>query len=272
MSTVDAVLRRARQEIPAAEARLLLSHCLGREMAWLAAHGDAALDAQHDAAYAALIQRRAAGEPIAYLAGSREFYGREFAVTSDVLIPRPETELLVESALIAMRAHAEPRVLELGTGSGCIAITLALECPGARVTAVDVSRGALEVATGNALTLGARVDFVESDWFTALSGQCFDLIVSNPPYIAEGDEHLAQGDLRFEPRGALASGTDGLDALRHILEHAPSHLASGAWVLLEHGYDQAVAVRALLEVHAYRDIAQWRDLAGILRVSGGCCT
>ena len=271
MSTVDAVLSRARQQIPASEARLLLSHCLTRDPGWLVAHGEAPLGPREESAYSALVARRAGGEPVAYLLGRREFYGRDFVVAPGVLIPRPETELLVETTLSALKEHAEPRVLELGTGSGCIAITLSLECPAARVTAVDVSSAALAVARDNAGRLGAAVDFVESDWFAALRHTRFDLVVSNPPYIAEDDGHLGQGDLRFEPLGALVSGKDGLDAIRHIIGRAPHHLAPGGWLLLEHGHDQSAALRHLLETHGYRDIGQYRDLAGILRVSGGRC-
>lgn len=266
---LDEALADARRRIAAAEARLLLGHCLGLDLAWLTAHGDEVIGPAMESAYFALVDRRASGEPMAYVIGHREFFGREFEVSPAVLIPRPETELLVELGLNAVRDRAAPRVLDIGTGSGCIAVTLALECPQARVTAVDVSLPALELARRNASQFGAAVEFHASDWFSALAGRCFDLIVANPPYVAAGDAHLCQGDLRFEPPGALASGEEGLDAIRHILAQAPHHLDPGGRVLLEHGYDQAESVRGLLVSHAYGDIEQHRDLAGIVRVSGG---
>lgn len=266
MSTIAAALAAAKVTISIAEARLLLAWLLGRNRAWLEAHRDDALDEALARQFAALAARRAAGEPVAYIVGRREFYGREFEVTPAVLIPRPETELLVELAL-AKVGGAAPRILDLGAGSGCVAITLALETKG-QVSAVDLSAEALAVARGNAARLGATVDFLQSDWFAAVTGQ-FDLIVGNPPYIAEGDVHLAEGDLRFEPALALACGPDGLAAIRRIVAAAPRFLAPGGWLLFEHGYDQAEAVRALLAAGSFRDIEQHRDLAGIVRVSGG---
>lgn len=260
--TVDEALTIAREAIPAAEARLLLGFVLGRPRAWLAAHGEAVLDEAQARAFAGMAARRVAGEPVAYLVGRREFYGREFGVAPDVLIPRPETELLVEVGL----AHADGRILDLGAGSGCVAVTLALEISGAAVTAVDVSPAALAVARENAARLGATVEFVESDWFSAVSG-AFDLVVANPPYVAEGDPHL--DELRFEPMGALVSGADGLDAIRRIVAEAPRHLEPGGWLFLEHGYDQADAVRGLLDAAGFVDIEQHLDIAGIVRVSGG---
>lgn len=267
--TLTEALAVARARILSAEARLLLGHVLGRSAAWLAAHGDEACVPEQLARFHALVERRAAGEPVAYLLGGREFYGRDFAVTPDVLIPRPETELLVDIAKSKVGTDGTARILDLGTGSGCIAVTLALELPAARVTAVDVSAAALDVAQGNAAHLGARVAFVESDWFSALPSERFDLIVANPPYIAAGDPHLTAGDLRFEPRGALTDHADGLAAIRHLVAEAPRHLLPGGWLFFEHGYDQGPAVRELLEAAGFVDVGQHRDLAGIVRTSGG---
>ena len=266
MTTIAAALAEARRAIPPAEARLLLGHVLGRPPAWIEAHRDEALGVVGSERFSALASRRAAGEPVAYLVGSREFYGRDFAVSPAVLIPRPETELLVD---LAKAGPAPSRILDLGTGSGCLAITLALEMPDAEVTAVDVSPGALAVSRGNAERLGAHVRFIESDWFSAVQGERFDFIVSNPPYVADGDPHLSQGDLRFEPMTALACGRDGLDAIRHLVREAPMHLLPGGRLLFEHGYDQADAVAALLAAAGYGDIERHHDLAGIVRVSGG---
>lgn len=262
----------ARSLIPAAEARLLLGHLLGRNGAWLEAHRDDPLPAAAAVRFEALVACRGAGEPVAYLLGQREFYGRDFTVTPDVLIPRPETELLVDLALAKVREVGQisaPRILDLGTGSGCIAVTLALECARAAVTAVDASPAALAVARDNGARLGAKLEFVASSWFVELAGRRFDLIVSNPPYVAAGDRHLGEGDLRFEPLSALASGADGLDDIRHIAAAAPAHLAPGGWLLLEHGYDQAEAVAAILAQSGFVEIEQHRDLAGVIRVSGG---
>lgn len=266
----------ARKLIPASEARLLLMHAASVTATEITAHPERDLDSRKLPEFMSLVARRVAGEPIAYLLGRREFYGREFIVTPAVLIPRPETELLVDTALAKVSRTpcgalhgSTPRILDLGAGSGCVAITLALEL-GGEVTAVDVSAAALGVARDNAQRLGARVKFIESDWFAAIEGQ-FDLIVGNPPYVSEGDPHLAEGDLRFEPMGALASG-DGLDAIRRILADAPRYLAPGGGLFLEHGYDQAEAMRTLLEEAGFGNIEQHQDLAGIVRVSGGVLT
>ncbi len=217
------------------------------------------------------MQRRVAGEPIAYIVGEREFYGLSFEVTPDVLIPRPETELLVELALQYMPADA--RVLDLGTGSGAIAIALAHAQPDAIVTALDASPAALAVARGNAQRHSVAVELLHSDWFAALAVprdmRQFDVIVSNPPYIVAGDPHLTQGDLRFEPADALTDHADGLSALRTIVSGAMSHLVAGGWLFVEHGYDQAAAVRTLLAEQGFVDGQSWKDLAGIERVSGG---
>lgn len=267
MTTVGTLLAEARRRIPASEARLLLGHVLGRSAAWLEAHRDDEVAVDSD--YTALVARRATGEPMAYLIGVREFYGRDFVVSPDVLIPRPETELLVDVAKKKVGAGRTARVLDLGTGSGCLAVTLALELPQARVTAVDVSPAALGVARGNAQRLGAQVEFVESDWFAALPPQRFELIVANPPYVAAGDPHLAQGDLRFEPTEALTDHADGLTAIGRIVAQAPDWLAEGGWLFLEHGYDQETAVQALLAAAGFSQIEQHRDLAGIVRATGG---
>lgn len=268
MSTVAAALSAARGKLPPNEARLLLGHVLQQNATWLLTHDDAALDEDQLLAFASLLARRGGGEPVAYLLGSREFMGRDFHVAPGVLIPRPETELLVELALAAIDDGAQ-RVLELGTGSGCIAASVALARPQAAVTALDISPAALAVAQRNCTTLGAPVRLLASDWFAAVGGERYDLILSNPPYIPSADPHLAQGDLRFEPPGALASGGDGLDAIRHIVGTARAHLTPGGRLWFEHGYDQAAAVAGLLAAAGYADIVQHRDLAGIVRVSGG---
>jgi len=271
VSSVAGALSEARRRLPASEARMLLQQVLGWSAARLAAYPEHVLSANEVAAYSQLVSRRSGGEPMAYLSGHREFYGRDFQVSPAVLIPRPETELLVELALGKCAARMAPRILDLGTGSGCLAVTLALEMPSATVTAVDLSPAALAVASGNGLRLGARVEYLESDWLTAVSGR-FDLIVGNPPYVAEGDPHLDQGDLRHEPPLALACGPDGLGAIRRIVADAPRYLESGGWLLLEHGYDQAPAVAELLVAAGFAMVEQHCDLAGILRVSGGCLT
>lgn len=269
MRNVAELLAAARQRIPASEARCLLAHQLATTTAWLAAHPEAPVaDA---AAFMALVARRAAGEPIAYLTGRREFYGREFIVSPAVLIPRPETELLVDLAKRKVGAGRTARVLDLGTGSGCLAVTLALELPAASVVAVEAAPAALAVARANAARLAARVEFVASDWFAALPPQRFDLIVANPPYIAAGDAHLSQGDLRFEPRTALVGGADGLAALRQIIAAAPAWLVAGGWLCLEHGFDQAAAVADLLSAAGFTALEQHADLAGWPRVSAACC-
>lgn len=273
MTTVAAALAAAQARLPANEARTLLGHVLDRPAAWLLTHDDHVLDEDALLAFASLAARRTGGEPVAYLVGHREFFGRDFEVSPDVLIPRPETELLVELVVAGPGAGVPTsgplRVLDLGSGSGCIAVTLALECRQAEVVAVDASPAALAVARRNAERLGARLQLLQSDWFSALAGERFDVVVANPPYIAAGDRHLAEGDLRFEPASALASGSDGLEAIRRIVAAAPAHLRPGGRLWLEHGYDQADAVRGLLAAAGFTDIAQHRDLAGIVRASGG---
>ncbi len=248
------------------ENRILLCHALGLTRVGLITQSHRAVTDTEAHAVAALLARRLAGEPIAYIVGKREFFGLDFQVSDAVLIPRPDTELLVELAL--ERMPAQSRVLDMGTGSGAIAVALAHTRPDCAVTALDVSAAALAVARANALANGARVDFVQSDWFGAIAGQRFDLIVSNPPYIRAGDAHLCDGDLRFEPVDALTDHGDGLGALRTIITGAGAHLAPACWLLLEHGYDQAADVRALLDAAGYTEVQSWRDLSGIERVSG----
>ncbi|MDN5753936.1 MAG: peptide chain release factor N(5)-glutamine methyltransferase, partial [Nitrosospira sp.] len=217
-----------------------------------------------------MTARRSHGEPVAYLVGQREFYGLDFKVTPAVLIPRPETELLVELALARIPADRPCRILDLGTGSGAIAITIAKHRPLADITAVDFSAEAVAVARMNAGQLKARnVHITQADWFDGLGEEKFDRIVSNPPYVAGGDPHLTQGDLRFEPRAALTTGGDGLDCIRFIIASAASHLVAGGVLLLEHGYDQAEACSQLLNDTGFGDVFSRPDLAGIMRVSGG---
>ncbi|NUR22017.1 peptide chain release factor N(5)-glutamine methyltransferase [Frateuria sp.] len=253
-----------------AEADILLGHVLGTPRSWLIAHADDALADSDVAAFAALVARREAGEPVAYLTGRRGFWTLELEVDPATLIPRPETELLVELALARLPAGGSPRVLDLGTGSGAIALAIARECPHARVTATDASAAALVVARRNAgRNRIANVAFVHGDWLAPLVGERFELIVSNPPYIATDDPHLAQGDLRFEPASALASGPDGLDDIRRIVAGARTHLAPGGWLLFEHGWDQGAAARALLEGAGYGEVFTAQDLEGRDRVTGG---
>ena len=253
--------------LDALENRILLCHALGLTRVGLITNSERVLNAHEAAQLAALIERRQQGEPIAYIVGQREFFGLPFQVGPAVLIPRPDTELIVELALARLAPRA--RMLDMGTGSGAIAVAVAHTRPDAAVTALDLSEEALTVARANAAANGATVRFLRSDWFGALHGEAFDLIASNPPYIASSDEHLAQGDLRFEPSGALTDFADGLSALRTIIDGAPAHLIAGGWLLLEHGYDQAAAVRGLLMDAGYGEVQSWRDLSGIERVSGG---
>lgn len=253
------------------EAHVLLGHALEASRAWLIAHADADITQAGLAAFHALLGRRLRGEPVAHLLGTREFFGVDLAVTPDVLIPRPETELLVELALAIVPIEEKSRILDLGTGSGAVAIALARHRPASRITAIDQSAAALGVARDNARRLEAHnIRFLQGDWLTPLdAGEDFDVIVGNPPYIAEGDAHLNRGDLRFEPRIALVAGTDGLDAIRAILEAAPRHLRSGGRLLLEHGFDQGSACRRLFAERGFRDVVSHVDLAGHARVTGG---
>lgn len=251
------------------EARVLAGFVWNVGPAWLIAHDTDTPDPEHARAFAGLLEQRLAGKPIAYLTGVREFYGRPFRVTADVLIPRPETELLVEQALLHLPPGRPLRVLDLGTGSGCVAVTIALERPHAVVTAVDRSPAALALAQDNACVLNASVRFVLSDWFAALGAEQFDLIVGNPPYVAAVDPHLSSGDVRFEPIGALASGTDGFNDLRRIIEDAPAHLVPGGWLWLEHGFEQGDVSQRLLREAGMQEVQTRLDAAGLPRISGG---
>ena len=253
-----------------ADAEILLAHALGVSRAWLYAHADDVPDADRIAAFRSLVDARAVGEPVAYLTGWRAFWRFELEVTPDVLIPRPETELLVEAALERAPRDRPLRIADLGTGSGAIALALAMERPQATVFATDASAAALAVARRNVRRFALdNVHVAEGDWCAALGTEAVDLVVSNPPYIADGDVHLARGDLRREPRGALASGSDGLDAIRAIVASVPKHLVDGGWLLLEHGWEQAPHVRELLERGGFRQVGGSRDLAGHERISFG---
>jgi release factor glutamine methyltransferase len=247
------------------ETRILLGHALGLTRVQLITRADQLLSADDAVRLHTLFERRLAGEPIAYLTGEREFYGLDFRVTPAVLIPRPDTELLVE--LACARLPQGGSVLDMGTGSGAIAVAIAHARPDAQVSALDASDAALDVARFNAERHGVQVDIVQSDWYAGLAPRRFSMIVSNPPYIVAGDRHLAEGDLRFEPVDALTDHADGLSALRAIVAGAPAFLEPNGWLLMEHGYDQAAAVRALLR--EWDKVESWRDLAGIERVTGG---
>jgi release factor glutamine methyltransferase len=255
--------------LPRAEARMLLERASGRRREWLLAHGDEPLEPCVSECFLALEARRIKGEPIAYLCGEREFHGLALRVVPAVLIPRPETELLVDTA--CARAPASAAILDLGTGSGAIALAIAATRTDLRITATDQSIEALAVASDNARRHGLgedRIIFRPGSWWQAVGAdERFDLIVSNPPYIAESDPHLAQGDLRFEPRAALASGPDGLEALRDIASGALAHLVPGGWLMVEHGWNQAEAVRLLFDAAGLRDARTLRDLAGQERVT-----
>jgi len=257
--------------VHALDAQLMLARLLGRPRAWLIAHDDAELDAAATEAYDAWLARRAAGEPLAYLFGEKEFHGLVLQVDRRVLVPRPDTETLVDWALGLLRGERPgtdaPAVVDLGTGSGAIALALARAAPAAQVTAVDASVGALQVASANAQNLGLSVTFAAGDWWEAVAGGRFDLAVSNPPYIEDDDPHLQA--LQHEPRAALAAGSDGLADLRRIVHGAATHLRPGAWLLLEHGWQQAAAVQALLERGGFECIETRRDLAGHPRCTGG---
>jgi len=255
------------RSLPAAEARLLLQHVTGATAAQVIAHPGRPLGPVDRLRFESLVERRARGEPIAYLVGWREFYGRRFAVGPEVLIPRPETEGLVEAALARMPAGQRLAIADLGTGSGCVAITLALERPRAEVVAVDASGDALVIARRNAEALDCPLELVESDWLSGLDARRFDLIVANPPYVAADDPHLAA--LAHEPTEALVGGADGLQDLRCISAGAPAHLQSGGWLAVEHGHDQAGAVQALLRQAGLEAVRSERDLQGIERVTCG---
>lgn len=268
MTDIRTILRQASDVLgDRLEAELLLAHAVGVNRAWFFAHAEDVPDADGIRRFDALVRRRAAGEPIAYITGTRDFWSLTLEVTPATLIPRPETERLVELAL--ERLPAGGSVVDLGTGSGAIALAIAKERPDATVVAVDVSAAALDVARRNARRLGLeRVEFVQGDWFAPLNRRRFNLIVSNPPYIEADDHHLGEGDLRFEPASALASGADGLDDIRRIASGAGTHLLQGGAVLVEHGWNQGDAVRRILREAGLVDDFTARDLESRDRVSG----
>lgn len=267
---LDAVLRLACERIDHADARLLLAHALNVPVAWLYAHADESMQEAAVHRFDALVAARVVGQPVAYLTGRRGFWTLELEVNADTLVPRPETELLVELALSRLPAGMPLKVADLGTGSGAIGLAIAKERPQARVIATDASVGALAVATRNALSNRiCNVEFRRGSWFVPLPGERFDLIASNPPYIADGDPHLQHGDLRFEPPTALSSGHDGLDDIRDIVRHAGGHLLSGGWLLLEHGLEQGASIRNLLKTAGFVDVMTECDLEMRDRVTLG---
>ncbi len=276
MNVRDLLRALSAMNLPRNEARLLLAQVLRRDHAWLVAHDDYMLTSDELAQINALATRRAAGEPIAYILGERDFYGRTFRCSPAALIPRPETEWVIERALLRLPAGASQRaldqaslhILDVGTGTGCIAITLALERPTAIVTAIDISPDALALAQDNAQRLQANVTFIQSNWFAALPSDAqFDLILSNPPYIVPGDAHLTRGDLRFEPAVALADAVDGLESYRQLALGALRHLKPGGTLIVEHGYDQGESVPALLGAAGFAEVTMHRDLAGHPRIT-----
>ncbi len=254
-----------------AEAEILLAHALGKSRSWLYAHADDPFPEPAEISFRDLIARRIRGEPVAHILGAQEFWSLPLVVTSDTLIPRPETELLVELALQRLVLDAPLRVLDLGTGSGAVALAIAHERPRVSVTAIDRNARALDVARKNGARLApGRIRFLAGDWFSPVQGEMFDLIVSNPPYVAIGDVHLSQGDLRFEPELALVAGDDGLDCIRRIVEQARRFLAPSAWLLIEHGLTQGAQVRALMLDDGLLDARTFTDLEQRDRVTAGC--
>jgi release factor glutamine methyltransferase len=271
MARIDAVLRAARTRIEPGEAEWLLAHVVGKSRSWLYSHGDDMLDAASAGRFESLVSRRVGGEPVAYLIGRRGFWQFDLQVSPATLIPRPETELLVELALDRMPRDRSLRVVDLGTGTGAIALALAYERPNAQVVATDASSDALAIARANADALNlSRIEFRAGSWFEAVAGERFDVVASNPPYIADDDLHLGQGDLRHEPRAALASGSDGLDAIRTIIAGATEHLHPGGWLLVEHGWEQGDEVRDLMESAGLIEVKTARDLENRDRVTLGC--
>ncbi len=266
--TVGESLDAARGLLPRLDADVLTAHAIGASRDTLYAFPERAMPTHDARRLAGFVRRRRRGEPLAYIVGRREFWSLTLRVDPRVLVPRPETECLVEAALARIGDIAT--VLDLGTGSGAIALAVAASRPNARVVGVDRDSGCVDAARENAARLGLNATFRRSDWFSALDpSERFEVVVANPPYVAEGDPHLAEDGLRFEPRDALVAGADGLAALRRILAAAPSHLARGGWLCIEHGHDQEVAVRDLFVAHGFRDIETTPDLAGIPRVTCG---
>jgi release factor glutamine methyltransferase len=272
MSTIDSLLNAAAlpdSPTPRLDAELLLAHVLGTSRSYLHTWPERELDAPQLERYQAAIVRRQAGEPVAYILGQQGFWSLELEVAAHTLIPRPDTELLVETVLALLPA-TPTALLDLGTGTGAIALALASERPAWRLTGVDRVPEAVALAERNRARLKlSNANFAESHWFSALVGQRFQLIVSNPPYIAADDRHLAEGDVRFEPSSALVAGADGLDDIRLIIQQAPGYLEAGGWLLLEHGFDQAAAVRELLSARGFSAVESWRDLGGHERISLG---
>lgn len=264
----QAVLTGAGIDSARLDARLLLEYLAGCRYTDLLMAPEKILESPAQQVFDALLARRAKGEPLAYLLGEAEFRGRIFQVSPAVLIPRPETEVLIELALEKLQGLSAPKVIDLGTGSGIVAVSLALECPRSSLVAVDLSQEAIAIARNNAGRLGAKVDFREGDWFSPVAGERFDVVVSNPPYVADGDPHLALNGLPFEPQMALTDGADGLACIRRIVADASVHLNPGGWLLFEHGYDQGEASRNLLTAAGFKAAVTFQDLAGIDRVSG----
>lgn len=272
MPTIESLLKSAElpdSPSPRLDAELLLAHALGQSRSYLRTWPEREPDAAQCAAFAALLERRRAGEPVAYLLGRQGFWSLDLEVAPHTLIPRPDTELLVETAL-ALGPGGPARVLDLGTGTGAIALAVACERPAWQVLGVDRVSEAVQLAERNRARLGlGNARFVESVWFSTLGGEHFALIVGNPPYIAAADRHLSEGDVRFEPASALVAGEDGLDDIRRIVAEAPEHLEAGGWLLLEHGYDQAEAVRALFAARGFAAVESRRDLGGHQRITLG---
>lgn len=273
MTLADVLKQAARAGLDRLDAQMLLLHALGRsphDRAWLIAHDRDPLPAEASAGWTTLLHRRQAGEPVAYLLGEKEFGGLRLRVDARVLIPRPDTEVLVDWALDALPQLGgtnTPRLLDLGTGSGAVALTVAARRPDVQITATDASADALVVAQANAQRLALPVRFAQGAWLAAVPGERFDVIASNPPYMAQGDAHLAA--LTHEPTTALTAGPDGLADIRQIVAQAPAALPPGGWLLLEHGHDQAAAARALLKAAGFDQVSSRNDLAGIARCSGG---
>jgi release factor glutamine methyltransferase len=276
MTTISQLLDEAQAQLlasdsPRLDAEVLLSHVTGHPRSHLFAWPEEQVEERLAEKYRDLVSRRAGGEPVAHLTGEREFWSLELKVTPDTLIPRPDTELLVEQALAIIPEAAGWDVADLGTGSGAIALAIGRERPGCRVVAVEQSEGALRVAQENGRRHGiTNVTFRSGSWFDPLAGEKFELIVSNPPYVASYDPHLSEGDVRFEPRSALVAGADGLDDIRYLIANAPRYLKPGGWLLLEHGFDQGRRIQQLFYEHGYRPVTGFRDYQGHDRVTAGC--
>ena len=268
MTVAEALILARQMGVDRVDAQMLLGLVLQKDRGWLISHDDALLSEEQAQGLTLQLQQRAEGQPVAYIVGQKEFHGLMLTVTPDTLVPRPDTETLVDWALELLSGMpGEPRIIDLGTGSGAIALAIKHRCPRARVEALDLSAAALAVAQGNAQRLGLDVRFHRGDWWQPLAGQRFELIVSNPPYIAGADPHLPA--LRHEPLSALTPGGDGLSALRTLIDGAPAHLQAGAWLLLEHGYDQAEPVAGALRTRGFTELSLRRDLGQQPRVSGG---